>query len=34
MAVILEKATTKRKVKIVLSKPRKCYIRELKMNKP
>lgn len=34
MAIILEKATTKRKVKIVLSKPGKCYIRELKMNKP
>lgn len=34
MAIILEKATTKRKVKIVLSKPRKCYIKGLKMNKP
>ena len=34
MAVIPEKATTKKKVPIVLSKPRKCYIRGMNMNKP
>lgn len=34
MAVILEKAITKKKMQIVISRTRKCYIKEIKINIP